>query len=195
MSVPESFSTNPVRPLQAGDTVDLDDELIAISLSDNGNSAGTSRGAATVVIDGFAELFNAGNSTDAGGRFVPIETVSVPATVTNLTAQGVQADQTIAMNIKLADGVTINPLSFVGPSVDSGILEPWNNGSDIAAKFGKFIGVRSAEFERGLAEPFKETLSFGDIPLQGFTNNTGGTTDIVGFVQILQYQGGTVNET
>ncbi len=195
MSLPTSFSTNPVRPLLAGDTVDLDDELIAISLSDNGNSAGTARGSATVVIDGFAELFNTVNSTDAGGRFVPIETVSVPVSVTNLTAQGVQADQIIAMNIQLPDGVTINPLSFVGPSTTDGILAPWNNASDIAAKFGKFIGVRSAEFERNSLTPFKETLSFGDIPLQGFTNSTGSTDVVVGFVQILQYQGGTINET
>ena len=194
MSLPTSFNVNPVRPLQAGDTVDLDDELIAISLSDNGNSLGTPRGAATVVINGFAELFTDNNATEAGGRFVPIETVAVPLTVTNLTAQGVQADQIIAMNIKLADSVTINPLSFLGPTTSfPGVLSPWSIADKLVVKFGKFIGARSAEFERGLSDPFKETLSFGDIPLQGITNNTGSTTDFVGFVQILQYQGGSPN--
>lgn len=165
-----SFTKDPTRQIEAGDTPGFDDEVLSRLMS----VADIPKGIPCIIEDGIVTIATA---AIAPGQtpFVPVESKDNDPQL-NLEIKGITATQRVAM--KYTEDGTINPGDYVEVDTAAGELQKWQ-GAINNTRYARYLGKEAGVFSRGDTSPYKEDLSKGVVPDQALTQNQIGWFQLV----------------
>ena len=147
-----SFSVNPTRNIQKGDTPDLNDGQQSIRMA----AENIPRGTMCAVVAGIVTIGTIANSVE-NSRFVPIENKDNSAGVSgDLEIKGVTATQKVAL--ETLDQIEVG--GFAELSATDGVVQAATTG----AKVARYLGKEAALLDTNAGTPFEQTLTQGVVP-------------------------------
>lgn len=180
MSLTEFSSGNDgTRPIQAGDTPDIQDDY-AVSI---GIEAGLNvvKGTPYVAVDGLVTAPTTSSPVRAVAPVVPTESKDNSSGGDNdLEVRCITAGQMIALLNNTTD--TLDLQRYVGLSVSTAgnlhrILQTADNTAN--RKYARYVGKEGAIFERKATTAYDETLSVGIVPDQSLEDGDIGWFQLV----------------
>lgn len=147
-----SFSVNPTRNIQQGDTPDLNDGQASVRMA----AQNIPRGTMCAVVAGFVTIATAANSV-GNVRYVPIENKdNSGGSPGDLEIKGVTATQKVALTT--LDQIEVQ--GFAELSATDGTVQAATTG----AKVARYLGKEAALLNTNVSTPFEQTLTDGVVP-------------------------------